>query len=241
MKTPRTIHIGNQKDARPFSELMDKFLVFEEKIDGTDVSLSFDNNANVCIHTCGHTTNNVKQFSLLYKFADKHINELFEILSDRYVMYGAWMYCKHTIFYDKLPNYFIEYDIYDKQEKQWLSTYKRKQLLENQSIIHSVPIINSGKLHKKDNIETYITKSFFKSEEWKKELEFYCRKYHYNYDSILKDTDVSSLSEGLYIKHENQTQILGRYKFIRKDFLDTIIRSKTHWSNREVIPNLVGS
>ncbi len=39
--------------------------------------------------------------------------ELREALGGRYVMYGEWLYAKHTVFYDALPHYFFEFDVLD--------------------------------------------------------------------------------------------------------------------------------
>ena len=44
-------------------------------------------------------------------------------------MYGEWLYAKHTVYYDALPHYFLEFDIYDKEQAIFLSTKKRKELL----------------------------------------------------------------------------------------------------------------
>src|SRR5205807_2014548 len=32
-------------------------------------------------------------------------------LTDRYILYGEWLYAKHTVFYTDLPHYFLEFDI----------------------------------------------------------------------------------------------------------------------------------
>ncbi len=44
-------------------------------------------------------------------------SQLYELLKDRYIMYGEWLYAKHTVFYDNLTHYFMEFDIYDKKGK----------------------------------------------------------------------------------------------------------------------------
>ncbi len=44
-------------------------------------------------------------------------------------MYGEWLHKKHAIFYDALPHYFCEFDIWDRHNNCFLSTQKRHQLL----------------------------------------------------------------------------------------------------------------
>jgi len=38
--------------------------------------------------------------------------------------------------------------------------------------------------------------------------------------------------EGLYIKHEDEGQVLNRYKYVRLDFVNSIINSGTHVKDR---------
>ena len=44
-------------------------------------------------------------------------------------MYGEWLYAKHSIYYDKLPHYFLEFDIFDREQKIFLDTETRHNLL----------------------------------------------------------------------------------------------------------------
>jgi hypothetical protein len=247
VKIPRTLHVADSrmpdgiidKDAVKLSDLFDKFVIIEEKVDGTDVALSFDDNANITIQTRAKVAT-AKQFTRLYAFANENINQIWDIISDRYIMFGAWMYAKHTVFYDSLDHYFLEYDIYDKSNDEWLSTYKRQELIgDNKNIIRSVPILKIGKIHHKEDLKSYITKSVYKSEKWKYELEYFCNKYHYNFLNIMKETDDSDLSEGIYIKTEDKDKVVGRYKYIRHQFLNTILKSGSHYMDRPTIPNII--
>ncbi|MFO0824501.1 MAG: hypothetical protein U0792_15525 [Gemmataceae bacterium] len=52
----------------------------------------------------------------------------------------------------------------------------------------------------------------------------------------MKQTDVSGLMEGLYIKVEENGAVTGRYKFVRPEFLQTVM-SDGHWQDRPLIPN----
>ena len=50
---------------------------------------------------------------------------------------------------------------------------------------------------------------------------------------------MSSLSEGLYIKTEENGVVTGRYKWVRYDFLQTVVESGSHWQDRPLLPNLL--
>jgi hypothetical protein len=43
--------------------------------------------------------------------------------------------------------------------------------------------------------------------------------------------------EGLYIKVEEDGQVLQRYKYVRASFLTTVIDSGSHWLSRPIVPN----
>ena len=48
----------------------------------------------------------------------------------------------------------------------------------------------------------------------------------------MAETDASGLMEGLYIKVEEDGVVRERYKFVRRDFLQTVIDSGSHWMER---------
>ena len=64
-------------------------------------------------------------------WAYQFIGELWDLLGVRYVLFGEWLYLKHTIIYDRLPNYLMEYDVYDREERRFLSTKRRRERLVN--------------------------------------------------------------------------------------------------------------
>lgn len=246
MKLPRTLHLEDSrmpsgevdKDAVKLSALVDRFVVVEEKIDGTGVGLSFDNDANICIQTRAKIAN-TREFIRLHAWANENINRLWEVLSDRYIMFGEWTYAKHTCYYNNLCHYFLESDIYDRKNERWLSTYRRQELISRHGgdIICSVPILKIGRISSRDNLKEFVMPSFFKTEKWKMDLQFFCDKYHYDFGQIMHETDDSILMEGLYLKHEDKDEVIGRYKYIRHQFLDTILKSGSHYKDRTIIPN----
>lgn len=227
----------SDKDIVKISSLIDKFVIIEEKIDGTNIGISFDNNADITIHTSAKITN-PKEFTRLYAWTKENINKLWDLINDRYILHGMWTYAKHTIFYNNLCGYFLECDIYDRKTEKWLSTYKRQELISlyGGDIICSVPILKIGRIHFGDTLNQCIMPSFYKTDKWKQDLEFYCDKFHYDYSKIIQETDDSLLSAGLYIKHEDKDSVIGKYKYIRSQFAETMLNSKP---NNIIIPNVL--
>jgi atypical dual specificity phosphatase len=55
---------------------------------------------------------------------NKDIQKLSKSLMTPVTLYGEWLYAKHSIYYDKLPDLFIAYDIYLSEYDEWLSPDK---------------------------------------------------------------------------------------------------------------------
>ena len=52
---------------------------------------------------------------------NKDIQKISKALMTPVTIYGEWLYAKHSILYDKLPDLFIAYDIYVPEDDEWLS------------------------------------------------------------------------------------------------------------------------
>lgn len=249
IKLPRTLHIEGSRmpqgrtdpEAIEFSKLAGEFLVIEEKVDGTGVSIFFDAELNLQIWHRGSPANS-KEFSRLYQWCELHTNQLFDLLGERYSLFGEWMLHKHTIFYDTLPNYFLESDMYDNKENIWLSTKARNYLLSNyRPFIFSVPIEKAFKPNRLAEVTGLIKRSLYQSSHWRERLWNKCEKQNLDLQEILLQTDQSDLIEGLYIKHEDDQKVIGRYKYVRYEFVDNIINSGSHLRDRIPILNSLAS
>src|SRR6202012_2887914 len=84
-----------------------------------------------------------RQFDLFKRWANHHQNALWDVLGARYVMYGEWLYARHTIRYDRLPHYFLEFDLLDRETGEFLSTERRRSILVASPGV-SVPVLASG-------------------------------------------------------------------------------------------------
>lgn len=244
MKLPRTLHIEGSRlrkgetdpDAIEFSKLRGEFLVIEEKVDGSGVSISLDTHLDLQIQHRGNSAIG-KEYRLLQEWAEKHWEDLLDLLGERYILFGEWMYHKHTIFYDKLPAYFLESDIYDKDKEIWLSTNARNSLLSKHRYIHQVPMIGAFKPSSMWQLTNLIGKPLYQSANWQTNLETKCQMYGFPFAKVVSETDDSGLMEGLYIKHEDDFQVLNRYKYVRYDFLQKILNSGSHLIDRIPIYN----
>lgn len=247
MKLPRTKHIEGSRvlyetkdsDSVNFSDLKDKFLIIEEKLDGSGVSIFFDQNLDCKIWHRGSPAIG-KEYKPLYNWIDIHIDRLFDLLGTKYILFGEWLFKKRTKFYNNLPCYFFESDIYDSQNDIWLSTSKRQELLKEANFIQQVPILTCFKPSSLSQIISLAGKSLYINDNWKNILELKCNMGHFDLDKILQETEQNDLMEGLYIKYEDDNKVLDRYKYVRYNFLKTILNSKTHIIDREFMSNELG-
>jgi hypothetical protein len=91
---------------------------------------------------------------------------------------------------------------------------------------------------KLNQLTDLVNRSLYQSKHWREVLWKKSEKEKFNLEDILKQCDQSDLSEGLYIKHEDEKQILGRYKYVRPAFVENIINSGSHVIDREPFYNI---
>ncbi len=178
-----------------------------------------------------------RQFGLFKLWAGCFEDLLRRLLGDRYVMYGEWLYAKHTVFYDRLPHYFMEFDIFDKEQKRFFSTRKRRAFLERAPFIRSVRVLTEGYFETAASIRKWIGPSLFISDAPAKSLAAQCEKSGADVGLAVRQTDLTGIMEGIYIKVEDGDYVTDRLKFVRGSFLNTILDSESHWVNRPIIAN----
>ncbi|GCF10683.1 RNA ligase family protein [Dictyobacter arantiisoli] len=249
-KYPRTPHVegsGIQRgdeDLRmlPLRELPGHYVVVEEKVDGANSALSFTEDGQLLLQSRGHYLSGGPrevQFQLLKSWAHSHSAAFWDVLMDRYILYGEWLYAKHTVFYTALPHYFLEFDIYDKQTGTFLSTAKRRALLAQLPFVCSVRVLFEGQLQSTQQLLALLTRSPYIEYNHLEQLRELCTKKHLNSEQALKETDPSTLMEGLYIKIETSESVQERWKYVRAGFQQAMQESESHWMNRPIIPNLL--
>lgn len=111
-------HILSFEDAQEF---LKHKIIIEEKIDGANLGISFDTDGNIKLQNRGDYLIEPLhgQWKVLPEWLVVHDAELFDILTDKYILFGEWCYAKHSIFYSKLPDYFVAFDIFDKENEKF--------------------------------------------------------------------------------------------------------------------------
>lgn len=214
-KFPRTKHLYSLGSAERNDLLMttpeqnmflNKHIYIEEKIDGANLGISIDKETlAIKFQNRSHyvTPETHEQFQKLHQWTSSYGTQLYNIMEPgRHILFGEWLYSKHSISYDKLPSYFIAFDMYDKKEHKFYTRNELETRLKNTNI-PIVPLIYEGKLkNKKEYLEKIKLNSKF-------------------YNGPI---------EGLYVKipDEDNKFIIGRGKIVRTDFLTEGTKFWTH-------------
>ncbi|MCA9111421.1 MAG: RNA ligase family protein [Planctomycetaceae bacterium] len=227
-KYPRTPHLFGSKgtdDDKHLSEaeseefIADESLIVEEKIDGTNVGIHFSDSGEMVLQCRGHliTEGMHPQYDLFKQWAAVKRHVLEQQLQNRFLLFGEWVYARHSIHYRKLTHYFFEFDIYDKEQGAFLNLESRLSLLEGMGI-ETVPVVHTGKVSREE-LTDLIGPSQFDS--------------HFE-NPINKRPD--NLMEGIYLRTEANGVVTGRAKFVRPEFVEKIKQS-THWQHQQMVPN----
>ncbi|KYC44007.1 DNA ligase [Scytonema hofmannii PCC 7110] len=248
-KYPRTHHIEGSRsqpgdedlDSIPFSAIQQQYVVVEEKVDGANAAISFGADGEIQLQSRGHYLTGgqrEKHFNLFKQWANTHAVAFWQVLGTRYILFGEWLYAKHTVFYDALPHYFLEYDVLDLEKQLFLSTSSRKQLLVGLPLV-SVPVLFVGELLSYKQLIGLLGNSHYQTPNHLERFQELCQERGLDVERSLKQTDQTNLMEGLYIKVELGAMVTARYKYVRSSFLTTIQQSDGHWLNRPIIPNIL--
>jgi len=246
-KYPRTPHLEGSRlqpgdedlDVVPFFQVQGLPLVIEEKVDGANSALSFDDTGALLLQSRGHYLRGgarEKHFAMFKTWANRHAEALRSRLASRYVMYGEWLYARHTVYYDALPHWFLEYDVFDREREVFLSTAARRELLEGLPVV-PVAVLSSGRFERLQDISSLVGRSLYKSTAWYARMLQTAKECGVDPERVGSETDPSDLAEGVYVKHEEGGVVRARYKWVRASFLTAVLDSGSHWLARPIVPN----
>ena len=154
IKYPRTPHLFGSKgtdddkhlsDVESTKFIADDSLIAEEKLDGTNVGIHFSDDGEMVLQCRGHliTEGMHPQYDLFKQWAGVKRQVLERQLENRFILFGEWLYARHSIHYRRLTHYFFEFDIYDKDREAFLNLEQRLALLEDTGV-QTVPVVHTG-------------------------------------------------------------------------------------------------
>ena len=247
IKYPRTPHVKGSRlqpgdedlSQIPFEKIKGRYTVIEEKVDGANVAVSFNKDGEMLLQSRGKFLTGgyrEKHYNLFKIWAAERMEELYLILGDRYVMYGERLHPKHRLYYDALPDFFLEFDILDKESMRFLDTPTRMEMLKYSSI-KSVPVLGEGFFKTEKEILNHLGKSLYQTESFVEALREEAAKVGVDPDAEVAESDVTGLMEGLYLKIEEGGYCVDRMKYVRYGYSQIQKQEDGRWLAKPIVAN----
>jgi len=176
----------------------DQFLshevMVEEKVDGANLGISFADDGSLRLQNRGNFLEKpmTGQWKALPEWIGSRTNRLFDLLTNRYILFGEWCYATHSVRYDRLPDWFIGFDIFDREESRFLCKSKRDELFTAVAI-QAVPCLAKGAFSLDEIIHLL---------------------------GLSRYGDIPA--EGLYLRYDDGNWLGQRAKLVRPDFTQSI-------------------
>ncbi|HAP42544.1 MAG: hypothetical protein A2087_13895 [Spirochaetes bacterium GWD1_61_31] len=105
-------------------------LVLEEKVDGANTGLSFSADGTIQVQNRGAylTEPYNGQYAKFGAWLAPRLDSLFDTLADRFILFGEWCYARHSLDYSALPDWFLAFDVYDRERAVFLDSAVRNDL-----------------------------------------------------------------------------------------------------------------
>ena len=196
--TERTDLVASEEDVKP---LFERGCYIQEKVDGANCGMALvEGNAIIrnreFILCKGYKKDTpAKQqfasvFTWFYQNKEKfeRLNELEESVS----VFGEWMIAQHGLVYDKLPAWFIAYDLYNYEVGEFLNPKIATAMLEEAGFA-TVPMLFQGRVESYEQLEALAN----------------------------GPSDFTTLGnrEGIYLKFAPSMFVTQRFKMVRESFV----------------------
>lgn len=153
---PHTPHVawlgeGQPRDdkvlrADEVAELSSGDLVVEEKVDGANLGFSTTEEGDLRAQNRGGYLDPAfchDQFRPLWAWLGPRKDALIDALWPDLMLFGEWCVAVHSVSYDRLPDWFLGFDVYNRADARFWDTARRDALLEELGLC-SVPRLASG-------------------------------------------------------------------------------------------------
>jgi ATP-dependent RNA circularization protein (DNA/RNA ligase family) len=203
---PHTSHIawmgqGSPRDDKVLdlseaSCLLRDPIIVEEKVDGANLGFSIDPNGNIRAQNRGQYLQPpfMGQFSRLNAWLANHECALLDALGENLILFGEWTAASHSITYDRLPDFFLVFDVYDRTANGFWSTVRRDRLAAG--------------------LDLSVIRSFGAGIYSLSQLKRMVQDVQSSYRE--------GPCEGLYLRWQDTSWLTMRAKLVRADFVQTI-------------------
>jgi ATP-dependent RNA circularization protein (DNA/RNA ligase family) len=203
---PHTPHLAWLGDGTPRDDKVlaagevDTFLahpvVLEEKVDGANLGFSVGSDGEMRAQNRGQYLHRpfTGQFARLNGWMAIHEKAVVEALGESLMLFGEWVAATHSLEYPRLPDYFLVFDVYDKNVRRFWSTARRDALAARLGLCRVHPLgTGSYRLNALRQLLATTPSSY-------------------------RDGGC----EGVYFRHEDKDWLISRAKLVHPDFVQSI-------------------
>lgn len=139
---PHTPHLAWLGDGEPRDDkvlsaaeaksLLASDVVVEEKLDGANLGFSLSAEGDLLAQNRGQylAEPHAGQFARLPAWISLHRDALLDVLQPKLMLFGEWCAARHSLDYGALPDWFLVFDVYDRDAGRFWSTRRRNALAE---------------------------------------------------------------------------------------------------------------
>lgn len=141
--TPRDDKVLSADEAQ---ELLDGEVQVEEKLDGANLGISLTADGGLRVQNRGQylLAPFSGQFARLPGWLEQHGQALREVLCEELILFGEWCAARHSLDYAALPDWFLLFDVYDRDGGYFWSGTRRDRLAREAGL-QTVPLLASGR------------------------------------------------------------------------------------------------
>ncbi|UUZ67257.1 RNA ligase family protein [Polaromonas sp. P2-4] len=171
-------------------------VVLEEKVDGANLGFSIGSGGEVRAQNRGQYLSRpfTGQFARLNGWLAIHEEALFDALGESLMLFGEWVAAVHSLEYPSLPDYFLVFDVYDKNAGRFWSTTRRNALASRLGLRH---------IHK-------VGMAHYRLNALQQMLATTPSAYRVGG------------CEGIYLRHEDEDWLIARAKLVHPNFIQNI-------------------
>ena len=122
-------------------------VTIEEKVDGANLGISLNEEGTLVAQNRGsfvEITNAGGQWKPLQRWLTERRFALLDHLTPDLILFGEWCYARHSIAYDRLPDWYLGFDIYERSSGRFWSVARRNELLQQMGL-STAPLVAKGR------------------------------------------------------------------------------------------------
>ncbi len=176
-------------------ELLSGEVVVEEKVDGANLGFSVGEDGALRAQNRGRYLEGAGldgQWRPLRRWLSSRAHALAAALGTNLMLFGEWCYAVHSVRYTRLPDWFLAFDVYDRERDEFWDVERRNALAERLGVL-TVPELGRGQ----QTVEA-LTRLLGQSRL------------------------TEGPAEGLYVRREANGVLTARAKLVRAEFVQAI-------------------